>query len=135
MRTRRYYYDVRQYAVLQNAEGDLLALQLPKHYVPYGLKWTLPGGKMEPRDNPEEGLLREIDEETGLRATVLRPLYIGRWDTNNSKKLAIFYLCRVEGSENAILSEEHYSARWVSKEEALEMDFYSPYFKEALEKL
>ncbi len=133
---KRHYYDVRQYSLLKNGEGDILVLQLPKRYQPYGGQWTLPGGKLEPSDVPDEGILREIEEETNLQATVDKLLCVAKWDTKASKKLGVFYTCNMDDpSAQPVLSEEHQSCRWVSLEELKEVDFYSPYFRQAVERL
>lgn len=36
-------------------------------------EWVLPKGKIEPGETPEEAALREVEEETGVRAEILRP--------------------------------------------------------------
>lgn len=47
-------------------DGEVLLLERAKPPFP-GL-WVAPGGKVEPGESPAEGALRELQEETGLRA-------------------------------------------------------------------
>lgn len=38
--------------------------------------WFLPGGRVEAQETAAEAIVREIDEELGMVATVLRPLWL-----------------------------------------------------------
>jgi ADP-ribose pyrophosphatase YjhB (NUDIX family) len=112
----RHFYDVRQYALLTDTVGHILILQLPKEYDESAANtWTLPGGKLEPMDEPGAGLLREIGEETGLKEAHLQGVCaIGRWASRASKKLAIFYRATVPGVKPELtLSGEHQRAVWI----------------------
>lgn len=124
----RWFYDVRQYALLTDASGNLLILQLPKEYDSAAANtWTLPGGKLEPTDEPGEGLLREITEETGLKATLTGPCAVARWTSRNSKKLGIFYAATVPGTKPEFkLSGEHQRAIWLNPAEAKDFPFHRP---------
>jgi 8-oxo-dGTP pyrophosphatase MutT (NUDIX family) len=124
----RWFYDVRQYALLTDASGNLLILQLPKEYDSAAANtWTLPGGKLEPTDEPGEGLLREITEETGLKATLTGPCAVARWTSRNSKKLGIFYAATVSGTKPTLkLSGEHQRAIWLEPAEAKDFPFHRP---------
>jgi 8-oxo-dGTP diphosphatase len=133
----RWFYDVRQYALLTDADANLLILQLPKEYDASAANaWTLPGGKLEPSDEPGEGLLREITEETGLPATLVGPCGVARWTSRNSKKLGIFYRATVPGSKPALkLSKEHQRAIWVSTTEVHDFPFHRPEMLDVIKKL
>jgi 8-oxo-dGTP diphosphatase len=59
------------YAVCIEAERVLLA----RHVSPAGgTCWTLPGGKVEPAEDPFDAVIREVAEETGCEAVVERLL-------------------------------------------------------------
>jgi ADP-ribose pyrophosphatase len=38
--------------------------------------WELPAGRRDPGETPEQGARRELEEEAGLRATRLEPLFV-----------------------------------------------------------
>ena len=44
-------------------------------------RWTLPKGRIDPGETPEAAALREVYEESGLRASIVRPIVVheGRW--------------------------------------------------------
>jgi ADP-ribose pyrophosphatase YjhB (NUDIX family) len=59
------------YAVCISGERVLLA----RHVPPAGAThWTLPGGRVEPAEDPFDAVIREVAEETGLDAVVERLL-------------------------------------------------------------
>ena len=36
--------------------------------------WVLPGGGLDPGETPEEGVIREVEEETGLQVKIVREI-------------------------------------------------------------
>ena len=55
---------------------DLLLIQ--RHRAPSMGLWTLPGGRLEPGETPEQGAIRELREELALTVYGLRPLRVLR---------------------------------------------------------
>lgn len=55
-------------------------------------KWIFPKGKIEKEEDPREAALREVAEETGVRARLLRPLTTVEYTNNNKPIRARFYL-------------------------------------------
>jgi 8-oxo-dGTP diphosphatase len=54
--------------------------------------WGLPGGSLEYGEQPEEAVIREVWEETGLTVCVERFLLVRSWLPD---RVGMYYLCRI----------------------------------------
>jgi 8-oxo-dGTP diphosphatase len=101
--------------VVLNAKNEVL---LVEHVFHPASPWGLPGGWIERREGPREGLKREIREETGLDVTVLEPLLIERGAKHGryAAHLDIAFLCRTAGDVRH-LSAELTDYRWTPFED------------------
>lgn len=64
--------DVAAAAIVDSHQRVLLALRAAHRH--QGNLWEFPGGKLEPGETAEHALVREIEEELGIRPTRWRPL-------------------------------------------------------------
>lgn len=75
-------------------------------------KWDIPGGRLEYAENPMTGLAREVQEETGLRIMIKRPLHVQHFTRDDGQVITmIIFLCEKVAGEIR-LSEEHQSFKW-----------------------
>lgn len=77
---------------------------------------VLVAGYIKPGESAEDAARREINEETGLTATVLR--YMGSWPHMDGNRLMLGYCAQAEGEASAA-SSEVVSSRWVTLDEAV----------------
>ena len=75
-----------------------------------------PGGRVEFGESFEEGLLREIDEESGLRVRIVAPFHTRTFHRENSQMMQVDFLCEWTGGE-VRLSEEHEGFEWLTLDE------------------
>jgi mutator protein MutT len=87
-----------------------------------------PGGKIEPGESPEEGAIREVMEETGLRISHLRKIYSTYYESLD--QLAIAYLAEWEGE---ISTTEPHIVKWGTWEDLKSGSFKD--FNEQTEKV
>lgn len=99
-------------AVIWN-EGKFLILKRSKQHIAEPDLWEFPGGGLELGEKHEEALVREISEETGLDASVVRPLSV--WDAkrkDGTQVLGVTFLCHLN-SGTLLLSDEHEDYAWI----------------------
>lgn len=88
-------------AFILNAKGELLVVRRAKE--PAKDTLDLPGGFVDNGETAEEGILREIKEETGLEVQQVEYLFsipnIYRYSGMDIHTLDMFYLCHVEEDE------------------------------------
>jgi 8-oxo-dGTP diphosphatase len=97
---------------LIDSDGRILLAQRPEGKSLAGL-WEFPGGKVEPGETPEETLVRELEEELGIKTKVacLAPLTFASHNYDTFHLLMPLYVCRrYEGSPQG---REGQALKWV----------------------
>lgn len=92
-------------------------------------KPDLPGGIIEPYEAIEEGLIREIKEETGLTLdhTALTLGFCTTYIEHEMSTNFLLYVGEVSGSEEIEISWEHESFNWLTVDELLTLEIRAPY--------
>lgn len=78
--------------------------------------WILPGGALDPGETPEECAIRELEEESGLRADgPLAMIGAVPMHVYGHSMISLSYTCAVRPGD-VVLSHEHSEARWITPE-------------------
>ena len=99
-------------AYIFDGSGRMLLLHRrnpPKIYAP-------PGGRLAPDENPNDGILREVNEESGISIKLFGPTFIwfGRIIADTPPFIGIDYIAEAS-STDVVLSDEHDGFVWATK--------------------
>ena len=86
--------------------------------------WTLPKGKLDAGETFEQAALREVEEETGLRCTLLRELPSTEYSVRDRPKIVRYWLMDVVEDPGFAPNDEVDELRWLSPEDALSLLTY-----------
>lgn len=112
-----------------NPEGKILLLRRSANAPRRALGWDLPGGTVELLEDPNEAVLRELKEESGLKtndamifevATQTDPKYI----------LTLIYVGSTTDT-SVTLSDEHDQFQWINLGDFDNYDMQEKYIKAA----
>ncbi|EJZ16557.1 8-oxo-dGTP diphosphatase MutT [Rhizobium sp. Pop5] len=97
---------------LIDADGRILLAQRPEGKSLAGL-WEFPGGKVESGETPEETLVRELEEELGIKTKIacLAPLTFASHSYETFHLLMPLYICR--RYEGIPVGREGQALKWV----------------------
>ena len=97
---------------LVDADRRVLIAQRPEGKSLAGL-WEFPGGKLEAGENPEQALIRELEEELGIstKSACLAPLSFASHSYETFHLLMPLYVCRKW--QGTPVAREHAALKWV----------------------
>jgi 8-oxo-dGTP diphosphatase len=101
---------------LVDTDGRVLIAQRPEGKSMAGL-WEFPGGKVEPGEQPEQSLIRELQEELGItvKPECLAPLTFASHTYSDFHLLMPLYVCR--RWEGFVEAREKQKLKWVRPNE------------------
>jgi 8-oxo-dGTP pyrophosphatase MutT (NUDIX family) len=100
---------------LLERDGSLLMLRQP-----HRKGWSLPGGLLSRGENAAEAVAREVQEETGLRIKVGRPVTVVV--DSPLRRVDVVYRVQVHGDVGERVGGEATTARWLAPDAVDEMD-------------
>lgn len=115
------YFVVGGKALIFNAEKQILLLQRSDKVGGSG-SWSFPGGAVDPGEDAIDGLIREIDEETGLEVKDIKPYAVTTHVHGEEDSVIIIgYLAQLLDGE-VKLNWEHDNYKWLDMEQIFDYD-------------
>jgi 8-oxo-dGTP diphosphatase len=90
----------------------------------HGGFWEFPGGKIDPGEDAEKAIVREIREELGTGISIKKQLPPVTFDYPDKTVTLIPFICAVRSGAPTAL--EHAEIRWVNKREAHKLAWLPP---------
>lgn len=123
---------ISQKAIIKKEDTYLILLRSPQSPV-YPGHWDFPGGRLDEGETLEEGIVREVKEETTLDISIADKIF--EYDMVVEDRPSHFNVYRVKDYSGTVcLSREHAEYKWATKEEILKLRIF-PYIKPFLESI
>jgi 8-oxo-dGTP diphosphatase len=120
---------VAAYALIVDERAQILLVRVAPGYAAVG-QWTLPGGGLNFGEDPSEGALRELEEETGLTGEIERIAFVASWSRDSIPEegygpfhaIQIVFRARATGGQLRDETDESTDlAAWVPLSEARQL--------------
>jgi 8-oxo-dGTP pyrophosphatase MutT (NUDIX family) len=100
-------------------DGEVALVHRPRYD-----DWTLPKGKLDAGESFEEAAVREVEEETGLRCTLVRELPSTEYNVKGRPKVVRYWLMDPVADTGFVPNDETDELRWLPLNEALRLLTY-----------
>jgi A/G-specific adenine glycosylase len=106
--------------IIMNENNEVLIALRPENVMLGGM-WEFPGGKREEGESIEETILRELDEELGVKAEIVKPFMQLKHTYSHLKITLYAFICKlVEGKPEPKTSQQ---IKWIPIEELNDFPF------------
>ena len=112
---------VRVAAGLVTCSGRLLICQRRRDAL-HALKWEFPGGKVKTGEDEATCLLRELEEELGIQATLGEELHRTSHAYPNGRSVALTFF-HIPAYQGALANNVFETLAWVEPTQLLDYDF------------
>ena len=118
-------------AIILNDENEFILLQ--RRLAGKAADWDLPGGLVEPDEQPTKALLREIKEELGIKIKIITASNTWHFFRPLDKKTVTVqnYICQFKGGKIK-LSREHADYIWITPAQLPNFAVKDPSFHQAI---
>lgn len=113
-----------------NNRGEILLLQRSRSDNRRPLGWDLPGGGVDYNEDPNQAVLRELQEEAGITATNPQVFFVAS-ETTDSYVVSLLYKA-LATSTDVTLSFEHEQYKWIMPEEIIHFGMPQKYTTSAM---
>lgn len=111
---------------IRNIDDKYLLMRRSMHAKNRPNQWDLPGGKVEQDEDPNEAVLRELEEEAGIKASKPRILMVHSQVKEEVHVVTLLYVGNTEATE-VELSDEHTEYMWLSAQEINDLEISEKY--------
>ena len=85
--------------------------------------WELPGGKIDPGEDPRDALVRELDEELGIAVDVGPPVEVTPWKYPGRHVLLLFFECARRAGSPEPRPLDVADLRWADRDALAGLEF------------
>ena len=102
-----------------NDKNEILLIKRDANDVHAPSVWEIPGGRLDPGEDPIDGLKRETKEETGIDIEIRNPIGVDHFTRDDGQKITmIIFLCKPL-TNSITLSREHTHYEWIKAEDSM----------------
>ena len=106
-------------AAIIEKKNQFLATQ--RGYGEFKGMWEFPGGKVEPGENKQDALLREIEEELNVNILIKQYLCTVDYQYPTFHLTMHCYICKIDQGD--IILYEHLAAKWLIADELNQLEW------------
>jgi 8-oxo-dGTP diphosphatase len=107
------------------SDGKLLIIQKSDYKKLFAWHWEIPGGKVDPGEDPNKAIIREVKEETNLDVEIIRPYDVWHsiieFHDEKEHLIEIDFLLKAKTHDIKLEAHKHPKYKWITPDDTHEL--------------